>query len=68
MAHVSITRGQASGFVERVEAWLAEWRQAFREVREQAELARKLRGVDEHLLRDMGIRVDRPALRTHRPR
>jgi hypothetical protein len=56
MSHVALTRGQASGFVERVATWLAGWRQAFRDAREQAEIRRRLVGVDEHLLRDMGIR------------
>jgi len=55
MAHVSITPRQALGFVERVEAWIAEWRRFAREVSAQAELERKLRGVDRHLLRDMGL-------------
>ena len=56
MSHVALTRSQASGFVERVATWLASWRQAFRDAREQAEIRRRLVGVDEHLLRDMGIR------------
>ena len=56
MSHVSITRSQAAGFVERMASWFAEWRQAFRDAREQAEMRRKLNGVDEHLLRDMGLR------------
>ena len=55
MTHVSITPRQALGFVERVEAWIAEWRFFAREVAAQAELERKLRGVDAHLLRDMGL-------------
>jgi hypothetical protein len=55
MAHVSITPRQALGFVERAEIWIAEWRQLAREVAAQAELERKLRGVDSHLLRDMGL-------------
>lgn len=56
MSQVSLTPRQASNFVERVEVWLADWRQAFRDAREQAELRRKLNGVDAHLLRDMGLR------------
>ena len=56
MSHLALTRSQAGGFVERVANWLAGWRQAFRDAREQAEIRRKLIGVDEHLLRDMGIR------------
>jgi hypothetical protein len=55
MAHVSITSRQALGFVDRVEAWIAEWRRFSREVKAQAELERKLKGVDSHLLRDMGL-------------
>jgi uncharacterized protein YjiS (DUF1127 family) len=55
MADVSVTSRQASVFVERLGAWFAEWRRTAREVRSQAELTRKLRGVDDHLLRDMGL-------------
>jgi len=55
MAHMTITRRQALGLVERVEAWIADWRRFSREVRAQAELERKLKGVDDHLLRDMGL-------------
>ena len=56
MSHVSITPRQAASFVERLEAWFAEWRRFAREVSAQAELERKLRGVDDHLLRDMGLK------------
>ena len=56
MSHVALTRNQAAGFVERVFNWLAGWQKAFRDAREQAEIRRRLIGVDEHLLRDMGIR------------
>jgi len=38
-----------------VEAWLSEWRRMLQETRAQAELRRKLRGIDDHLLRDMGL-------------
>jgi hypothetical protein len=55
MANTAITLRQARGFVERVEAWLSEWRRIRREVSAQAELERKLKGVDAHLLRDMGL-------------
>jgi hypothetical protein len=55
MAHVSITPRRRPAFLERVEAWLAEWRRLSREIGAQAELERKLRGVDSHLLRDMGL-------------
>ena len=55
MAHVTITMKQAASFVCRVEAWLAEWRRFAREIQTQAELERKLKGVDPHLLRDMGL-------------
>ena len=53
---VSITPRQATSFVARVEAGFAEWRRFAREVGAQAELERKLRGVDDHLLRDMGLK------------
>jgi len=56
MSHVAITQKQAAGFVDRVAIWVAEWRQALHEAREQAELRRKLSGVDDHLLRDMGLK------------
>ena len=55
MAHVSFTPRQATALVERMEVWFAEWRQGLRQARSQAELTRKLQGVDEHLLRDMGL-------------
>jgi uncharacterized protein YjiS (DUF1127 family) len=54
MANVSINPRRAS-FAERVEAWFAAWIAAFREVKSQAELRQRLQGVDEHLLRDMGL-------------
>ena len=56
MAYVSITPRRALGFVERVEGWFAEWRRLSREISAHAELERKLRGVDDHLLRDMGLK------------
>jgi hypothetical protein len=56
MTHVSIARRRPASFVERFQAWLSEWRRFAREVREQAELERRLRGVDDHLLRDMGLK------------
>ena len=55
MANVFIRPRPALGFVERVAAWIAEWRRTAREVAAQAELERKLKGVDAHLLRDMGL-------------
>ena len=56
MSHLALTLSQAAGLVERAAGWLAGWRRAFRDAREQAEIRRRLSGVDEHLLRDMGIR------------
>jgi hypothetical protein len=56
MSQLAITLSQAAGFVERTANWLSGWRKAFRDAREQAEIRRRLSGVDEHLLRDMGIR------------
>jgi hypothetical protein len=53
MANVSINRRPS--FAERVEAWFAAWVAAFSEIRAQAELRHKLQGVDDHLLRDMGL-------------
>jgi hypothetical protein len=55
MSTVSIMPRRASAFVERLGERLAEWRRFSREVTAQAELERKLRGVDERLLRDMGL-------------
>jgi hypothetical protein len=56
VAHVPITLRQASGLVQRLEDWLGEWRRFGREIRAQAELERKLKGVDDYLLRDMGLK------------
>lgn len=56
MSHVALTPRQAASFVDRVGIWIAEWRQVLQEAREQAELRRKLSGVDDHLLRDMGLK------------
>ena len=56
MAHVAINFSQAARFVDRLALWMAEWREVLGEVRQQAELRRKLSGVDDHLLRDMGLR------------
>ena len=56
MADISLTSRSASNLVERIEAWLSAWRSTLREVRAQSELRRKLDGVDDHLLRDMGLR------------
>jgi uncharacterized protein YjiS (DUF1127 family) len=55
MAHVSMTLRQVSILVDRVAAWFAEWRRVFREIRLQAKLTRELEGVDDHLLRDIGL-------------
>lgn len=56
MADISLTSRKAWNLVERIEAWLSAWRSTLREVRAQSELRRKLDGVDDHLLRDMGLR------------
>lgn len=55
MSHVAITPKRAASLVDRVAVWAAEWADLLREARHQAELRRKLRGVDDHLLRDMGL-------------
>jgi hypothetical protein len=52
-------RGLRSGFfafVDRLRRRLADWRELVRSVRAEAELRRKLEGVDDHLLRDIGLR------------
>lgn len=54
MANVSTTPRRVS-FAMRLEAWFAAWLKALREVKVQAELTNKLKGVDDHLLRDMGL-------------
>ncbi len=54
MANVSTTPLRAS-FAARLEAWFAAWLKALKEVRVQADLTNKLKGVDDHLLRDMGL-------------
>ena len=55
MANIALTHRRSLNFVDRLDAWFAEWRRILRESREQGELRRKLRGVDDHLLRDMGL-------------
>jgi hypothetical protein len=55
MAQASITRTQELGVIGRIEASIAAWRRFARELAIQSELERKLRGVDAHLLRDMGL-------------
>jgi len=40
----------------RLEKWFAESRRLSREIGFQAEMERKLRGVNDHLLRDMGLK------------
>jgi uncharacterized protein YjiS (DUF1127 family) len=42
--------------VDGVEARVAEWWDTFREVRAEARATRELKDVDDHLLRDMGLR------------
>ena len=56
MAHDSCLPGRAPGFFPRVAARIAEWRSTFSEIRAEAAIARKLDGVDDHLLRDMGLK------------
>ena len=68
MSHVALTPSQAASFVERVEAWLAEWRQAFaggpRAGGNQAQAQRRRRAsAARH-----GDQMERQALRTNRPR
>lgn len=55
MADTSLTSGKSWNLFDRFEGWLATRRATLREVRAQAELRRKLNGVDDHLLRDMGL-------------
>jgi len=55
MSHVAITLKQAASLMDRAAVWMAEWRALLQEARRQAELRRKLSGVDSHLLRDMGL-------------
>ena len=55
MSHVAITPKRAASLVDRAADWVAEWAELLREARHQAELRRKFRGVDDHLLRDMGL-------------
>jgi len=40
----------------RLERWFAESRRLSREIGAQAEMQRRLSGVDDHLLRDMGLK------------
>jgi hypothetical protein len=56
MAQVTISHRRIFAFIERLDSWFAEWRRLSREVMAHAELERKLRGVDDHLLRDMGLK------------
>jgi hypothetical protein len=55
MAHATISAAGGSIFA-RIEKWVAESRRLSREIGFQAEMERKLRGVDDHLLRDMGLK------------
>lgn len=55
MTNVSITPRRGS-IVDRLERWLAGWLKAFKDVKAEAELRHKLQRVDDHLLRDMGLR------------
>ena len=55
MSQVAITLRQAAGLLDRLAVWISEWRQLLNEARHQAELRRRLGGIDDHLLRDMGL-------------
>ena len=55
MAQAAISPGRNS-ILARLERWFAESRRLSREIGAQAELKRRLRGVDDHLLRDMGLK------------
>jgi hypothetical protein len=55
MAYVSFTPPRAPTFAARMRTWLAAWVKALKEVRAEAELRHKLRDVDDHMLRDMGL-------------
>ena len=53
---VSPVRGRLAGWATTVREMLNEAGRAIRRIRMEAELRRKLDGVDEHLLRDIGFR------------
>ncbi len=53
MANVSITPRRS--IFDRLESWFAAFFKSVREIRTEAELRSKLRDVDDHLLRDMGL-------------
>jgi hypothetical protein len=55
MAHATMSAAGGS-ILARLERWFAESRRLSREIGMQAEMERKLRGVDDHLLRDMGLK------------
>ncbi len=55
MTNVSITP-RGGSIIDRLEGWLAGWLKALRDVKAEAELRHKLGRVDDHLLRDMGLR------------
>jgi hypothetical protein len=55
MAYISFTPQPAPTRVERMRGWLAAWLKALRDIGAEAELRRKLKGVDDHMLRDMGL-------------
>ena len=55
MIHLTPNLRQAAPALQRLEAWAAEWRSAFRRAAADADLARRLESHDEHLLRDMGL-------------
>jgi hypothetical protein len=57
MANVSIP-SQRRSILDRLEAGFAVWARTLTEIRADATLRRKLEGVDEHLLRDMGIALE----------
>lgn len=55
MPHATLSAAGGS-ILARLERWFAESRRLSREIGLQAEMQRKLRGVDDHLLRDMGLK------------
>jgi len=55
MTNVSITPRRGS-IIDRLEGWFAGWLKALKDVKAEAELRHKLHRVDDHLLRDMGLR------------
>ncbi len=55
MTYVSSTQRRRPSLTERFGAWVAGWAKALAEAKAHAEMTHKLRGLDDHLLRDMGL-------------